>query len=120
MGGGLLPTTTGQALGSAAVAMSTINIVGGFIITQRMLDMFKRKDDPPEYSHYYAIPMATLAGGYFLTTKVATLSLFALGCACRSRTYFHSHACSQSFPTLTCFHRMLYAQSRFTRTLTVL
>jgi NAD(P) transhydrogenase len=26
------------------------------MITKRMLDMFKRKDDPPEHNYLYAIP----------------------------------------------------------------
>jgi H+-translocating NAD(P) transhydrogenase subunit alpha len=30
-----------------AIAFGTINIVGGFLVTDRMLEMFKRKPDPP-------------------------------------------------------------------------
>ena len=29
-----------------AIAFGTINIVGGFLVTDRMLEMFKRKDPP--------------------------------------------------------------------------
>jgi NAD(P) transhydrogenase subunit alpha len=29
-----------------AIAFGTINIVGGFLVTDRMLDMFKRRPDP--------------------------------------------------------------------------
>jgi len=43
-------------LGAAATTLSTVNIVGGFIVTTKMLDMFKRPDDPPEYYHYYGAP----------------------------------------------------------------
>jgi NAD(P) transhydrogenase len=43
MGGGYLPSTTAQYLAVGAVGLSAINIAGGFLITQRMLDMFKRK-----------------------------------------------------------------------------
>lgn len=32
-----------QWLGFVAVTLATINIVGGFVVTQRMLAMFKRK-----------------------------------------------------------------------------
>ena len=39
---GPLPTV----LGLVAVASATINVVGGFIITDRMLKMFKRADRP--------------------------------------------------------------------------
>jgi NAD(P) transhydrogenase len=37
---------------------------GGFIITTKMLDMFKRPDDPPEYYHYYGAPAAGAMGLY--------------------------------------------------------
>jgi NAD(P) transhydrogenase len=50
MGGGIFPSTTAQWLAATAAFISSINITGGFIITQRMLDMFKRPTDPPEYS----------------------------------------------------------------------
>lgn len=43
MGGGYLPGTIPQALGALAVLLATINVSGGFVITKRMLDMFKRK-----------------------------------------------------------------------------
>lgn len=35
-------------LGFVAVACATINVVGGFIITDRMLGMFKRDEQKPE------------------------------------------------------------------------
>ena len=43
MGGGYLPTTIPQALGAASVLLASVNVAGGFVITKRMLDMFKRK-----------------------------------------------------------------------------
>mmetsp|Transcript_9838 Transcript_9838/g.20685 ORF Transcript_9838/g.20685 Transcript_9838/m.20685 type:complete len:1072 (+) Transcript_9838:419-3634(+) len=46
------------ALAAAATTLSTVNIVGGFIVTKKMLDMFKRPTDPPEYYHLYGIPAA--------------------------------------------------------------
>ena len=42
MGGGMLPSTAPQYLAATAALVSSINITGGFIITKRMLDMFKR------------------------------------------------------------------------------
>ena len=51
-------------LGAAATTLSTVNIVGGFIVTTKMLDMFKRPDDPPEYYHYYGYPAAATMGLY--------------------------------------------------------
>jgi NAD(P) transhydrogenase len=64
MGGHYLPNSTPTALAAAAVAVSSVNIVGGFIITQRMLDMFRRPTDPPEYASLYMMPAATMIGGY--------------------------------------------------------
>jgi NAD(P) transhydrogenase len=46
MGGGYFPHSFPQALASLAVLLSSVNIAGGFVVTQRMLDMFKRKTDP--------------------------------------------------------------------------
>ena len=37
-----------HALLVIAIAFGTINIVGGFLVTDRMLGMFKRKPDLPE------------------------------------------------------------------------
>ena len=31
-------------LGTAAVALASINVVGGYLVTDRMLSMFKKKD----------------------------------------------------------------------------
>ena len=36
-------TTLTTALGFAAVVFATINVVGGFLVTHRMLEMFRRK-----------------------------------------------------------------------------
>jgi len=43
MGGGYLPATIPQSLGAAAVLLASVNVAGGFILTKRMLDMFKRE-----------------------------------------------------------------------------
>ena len=37
-------STLVRILGIAAVAMATINVVGGFMVTDRMLNMFKKHD----------------------------------------------------------------------------
>ncbi len=37
-------TTLSMALGFLAVVFATINVVGGFAVTHRMLEMFRRKD----------------------------------------------------------------------------
>ncbi len=35
-------------LGSLAVGFATINVVGGYLVTNRMLAMFKKKDQAPK------------------------------------------------------------------------
>ena len=42
---GRLDSPLNTALGVIAVAMATINVVGGFLVTDRMLRMFKRSRD---------------------------------------------------------------------------
>ncbi len=39
--------TTSTLLGLVAVTCATINVVGGFLITDRMLRMFKKRGDKP-------------------------------------------------------------------------
>lgn len=72
MGGGYYPTNAAQALAATAAFISCINIGGGFLVTQRMLDMFKRPTDPPEYKYLYSIPAAAFLGGYGLIAQAGT------------------------------------------------
>ena len=39
----LTETLLGQIMGVAAVALASVNVVGGFLVTRRMLEMFKKK-----------------------------------------------------------------------------
>jgi H+-translocating NAD(P) transhydrogenase subunit alpha len=39
-----------RIVGLAAVALGTMNVVGGFVVTDRMLGMFKRRREPDEQS----------------------------------------------------------------------
>merc|ERR1712002_884942 len=64
MGGGYYPTNTIEGLAASAALISFINIFGGFIVTKRMLDMFKRPTDPPEYTHLMGIPAAAFLASY--------------------------------------------------------
>ena len=41
---GRVDSTLGTALGVAAVALAMINVIGGFLVTDRMLRMFRRRD----------------------------------------------------------------------------
>ena len=43
--------------------LSAVNLSGGTIVTKKMLDMFRRPTDPPEYNHYYLLPGAVAVGG---------------------------------------------------------
>jgi H+-translocating NAD(P) transhydrogenase subunit alpha len=36
----------GKIMGVLAVALAAVNIFGGFLVTRRMLEMFKKKDRP--------------------------------------------------------------------------
>lgn len=40
----LTETVLGQTMGVLAVALAAVNVFGGFLVTKRMLEMFKRKD----------------------------------------------------------------------------
>ena len=50
MGGGYFPGTIPQALGALSVLLASVNVAGGFVISKRMLDMFKR-GFPDKFSH---------------------------------------------------------------------
>jgi len=65
MGGGMVPHTVPQTLAATATFISSINIFGGFLVTQRMLDMFKRPGDPAEHNYLYAIPASVFLGSYY-------------------------------------------------------
>ena len=41
-----------------------VNIVGGFLVTKKMLDLFKREGDPDEHPELYAIPVVGTLGAY--------------------------------------------------------
>jgi NAD(P) transhydrogenase subunit alpha len=40
---GMVDNEMGKYLGTAAVAFATVNVVGGYLVTDRMLGMFKSK-----------------------------------------------------------------------------
>lgn len=64
MGGGYTPTSTAGTLAVLAAFISSVNIVGGFLVTKKMLDMFKRPTDPPEHNYLYLLPGGVFIGGY--------------------------------------------------------
>ena len=40
----LTTTPLGKTMGVLAVALAAVNVFGGFLVTRRMLEMFKKKD----------------------------------------------------------------------------
>ena len=44
MAAGPQPIDWGTVLGFVAVVLASVNVFGGFLVTQRMLEMFKKKD----------------------------------------------------------------------------
>jgi NAD(P) transhydrogenase subunit alpha len=45
---GGMATSAGTLLGTLAVALVAINTFGGFLVTERMLEMFKKKEPKPK------------------------------------------------------------------------
>ncbi|PRD63846.1 NAD(P) transhydrogenase subunit alpha [Malikia granosa] len=43
----LTETPLGKAMGVLAVALAAVNVCGGFLVTRRMLEMFKKKERKP-------------------------------------------------------------------------
>jgi NAD(P) transhydrogenase len=79
LGGGYFPHSMGQLLAASAVLMSSINICGGFVVTKRMLDMFKRKTDPEEHNYLFAIPALTSMGGLMAAYLSGASAVFQMG-----------------------------------------
>ncbi|GFG20466.1 NAD(P) transhydrogenase, mitochondrial [Aspergillus udagawae] len=79
MGGGYTPSTIPEALGAVSVLLASMNVAGGFVITKRMLDMFKRPTDPPEYPWLYAIPAVIFGGGFIAAASTGMAGLVSAG-----------------------------------------
>lgn len=50
MGGSYYPSNTIHSLAALAAFVSSVNIGGGFLVTKRMLDMFKRPSETTIFS----------------------------------------------------------------------
>ncbi|KAK3374204.1 NAD(P) transhydrogenase beta subunit-domain-containing protein [Lasiosphaeria ovina] len=79
LGGGYFPETIPQAFGAASVLLAFVNVAGGFVISKRMLDMFRRKTDPPEYPWLYAIPGLLFGGGFVAAASTGAAGLVQAG-----------------------------------------
>eukprot|EP00518_Triparma_eleuthera_P013087 CAMPEP_0182477666 /NCGR_PEP_ID=MMETSP1319-20130603/31229_1 /TAXON_ID=172717 /ORGANISM="Bolidomonas pacifica, Strain RCC208" /LENGTH=1074 /DNA_ID=CAMNT_0024678923 /DNA_START=109 /DNA_END=3330 /DNA_ORIENTATION=- len=60
---GILPADGAGIAGAAATALSFVNIAGGFAVAGKMLDLFRRPEDPKEYFELYGIPFGIFAAG---------------------------------------------------------
>ena len=56
-----------------------LDIFGGFLITKRMLDLFKRPTDPPEYTWLYSIPAAVFGTGFVYAASTGLGGLVQAG-----------------------------------------
>ncbi|KAJ5919646.1 hypothetical protein N7454_009481 [Penicillium verhagenii] len=79
MGGGFVPTTIPEYLGAASVLLAFVNVSGGFVVTKRMLDMFKRPTDPPEYPWLYAVPAIVFGGGLVAAASTGMAGIVQAG-----------------------------------------
>ncbi|KAH7369388.1 NAD(P) transhydrogenase [Plectosphaerella cucumerina] len=79
LGGGILPHTIPQVFGALSVLLAFINVSGGFVITKRMLDMFRRPTDPPEYPWLYAVPAVLCGGGFLAAASTGAAGLVQAG-----------------------------------------
>ncbi|OIW30239.1 PNTB-domain-containing protein [Coniochaeta ligniaria NRRL 30616] len=79
LGGGYLPGTIPQLFGAASVFLAFVNISGGFVITKRMLDMFRRPTDPPDYPMLYVVPALLFGGGFLAAASTGAAGLVQAG-----------------------------------------
>mmetsp|Transcript_22339 Transcript_22339/g.16798 ORF Transcript_22339/g.16798 Transcript_22339/m.16798 type:complete len:149 (-) Transcript_22339:1253-1699(-) len=79
LGGGYFPHSIPQVLAATAVFASAINISGGFVVTKRMLDMFKRKTDPTEHNYLYAIPGTAAIGALLGAHMMGVPYIYQMG-----------------------------------------
>lgn len=79
MGGGYCPHTFGQLLASASVLISSVNIGGGFVVTKRMLDMFKRKTDAPEFNYLYSLPAVVFSSSFMFAHYLGIQGIYQMG-----------------------------------------
>ena len=60
---GLVPDSPSHWMGAIATLLSFVNIFGGFLVSGKMLDLFKRPGDPKDFFELYAVPASLLVGG---------------------------------------------------------
>lgn len=79
----IVPDSPAHWMGAIATTLSFVNIVGGFLITGKMLNLFRRKEDPDDFFVYYAIPAAVSQHMFIAFGLLFSLSLiFSILCCC--------------------------------------
>ncbi|EZG43604.1 NAD(P) transhydrogenase [Gregarina niphandrodes] len=82
LGGMVLLATARESfalsLGALATGASFVNIIGGFTVTARMLDMFRRPGDPEEHNYLYGIPAAAAGVVYVIADGVLGVDISEL------------------------------------------
>ena len=68
--GSIIPDSPAHWMGAVAVALSFVNIAGGFLVSGKMLDLFRRPTDPKEYFEFYAVPATLMVAGVAGTAYV--------------------------------------------------
>jgi NAD(P) transhydrogenase len=61
--GSAIPDSPAHWMGAIATALSFVNIAGGFLVSGKMLDLFRRPEDPKEYFEFYAVPASIILAG---------------------------------------------------------
>mmetsp|Transcript_5666 Transcript_5666/g.11770 ORF Transcript_5666/g.11770 Transcript_5666/m.11770 type:complete len:1132 (+) Transcript_5666:80-3475(+) len=59
----LIPNSPAHWMGAMATALSFVNIAGGFLVSGKMLDLFRRPTDPKDYFELYALPAGIVLAG---------------------------------------------------------
>jgi len=75
----IIPDSPSHWMGAIATGLSFINIVGGFLISGKMLDLFRRPEDPKEFFELYGIPVVILLSGLLASTflNIGNIDLMA-------------------------------------------
>ncbi len=63
--GGLIPDSPAHWMGAIATLLSFVNISGGFLITGKMLDLFRRDGDPDDFFEFFMFPAGVMLAGLF-------------------------------------------------------
>jgi len=59
----LIPDSPSHWMGAIATTLSFVNIAGGFLVSGKMLNLFRRPDDPQEFFEFYGVPVAIILAG---------------------------------------------------------